>query len=652
MQLGLQGADPSQIWTSVTQGLLQGVASIGINYATQELGLNPLLANLGFSAISSAINAGIQVATGKSNDFFGSIFKTYNDNALTFLGYGEAPSRGDQQFWIQNGDKWDFNQAAYDRAWGNYNWQQTAYMSQVVDFSDITRDNGLVEALNAYGTSFFNAMAVNNIMRSGMNIGEYFQKMLTEDKWSARRLKNGQWVQQVAVTDAQGEVVLNAFFLQRSDDTWRLIGKEDFISDSTYFSWGTLGVDAYGKIGYTDAEIYSIFDSDIQYQRVVNGQQAYVEIKDLQGNTILLIEPTEAGSYNVYNSYGDYVEAKINTQTYYTFTLKGDTFEYKNLDNGATILFEDNNIVDFSIDNSSGFFDDSDIQTLLSLNDEDKAKVISAFMAFGHGFNKEAVMGGMPNIMQLFANDLIADGVIGQNSAFGITIYEGNIFENGIRWAQDAWFGDNTLTNKVIIQLEACLNSLTLEQRALGITDFTHSGNFRPTIEALNTRTDLNVHTIINYEGPYTGDTLILNPYVDRIINVNGTAPTITVDNPYMFFRWGVTGPYLDVTQLRLNDAPVPLLGNAEFTGVGRTIDNINFEVLGARHSDFSHDSGDATNIATNIVMRELTDATVNDYKWNKFINTTGVYAVSYDESKKVWNYRIDPIIFAENYEE
>jgi len=69
--MGLQGADPSQIWTSVTQGLLQGVTNIGLNYATQELGLNPPLANIGFSAISSALNASIQslMPAGEKNVF-------------------------------------------------------------------------------------------------------------------------------------------------------------------------------------------------------------------------------------------------------------------------------------------------------------------------------------------------------------------------------------------------------------------------------------------------------------------------------------------------------------------------------------------------------------------------------------------------------
>jgi len=58
LQAGLSSnMDPGAIWNSVTTGLLQGVTNIGLNYLTQEMGINPLLANIGFSAISTALQA-------------------------------------------------------------------------------------------------------------------------------------------------------------------------------------------------------------------------------------------------------------------------------------------------------------------------------------------------------------------------------------------------------------------------------------------------------------------------------------------------------------------------------------------------------------------------------------------------------------------
>ncbi|MBU0895608.1 MAG: hypothetical protein KJ584_03325, partial [Candidatus Omnitrophica bacterium] len=485
--------EPDVIWGGIQQGLLQGVTNIGLSFATEELGISPLLANIGFSAISGAINAGIQAATGGSQNVFQSLFKTYTDNALTVLGSGD-PSNA---------------------------WQQAAYISQILDFSDIAQERGLAEALNSYGAGFFNAVAVNSIVQSGYTIGGYFAEKLQAGQYTTRTLNDSTEVVVVTVEDGQGNAISDTFFQEKGvgeSRYWDLMGGEEYIGGDSYLGWGDFGIDAYGKLGYTDAELYSIFDSDIQYQRVIGGQQAYAEIKDSLGNTLLIIEPTAGGYYNVYDSYGEYVDAKIGSQTYCNFIIKGNALEFKNIDNGATILFEGNKIINFSIDNSSGAFDNSDIEIFKSLSNEDKTKVISAFMTFGHGFNKEAVAGGMTDIMQSFVNDLMADGVVSETSAFGITIYKGNIFENAYWWSKDAWFGDDTLTNEVVTQMETYLNSLTPEQRALGIAHFAHSGNFRPTIEGLNKNPDLNVHTIINYEGPYVGDTVILNPNVRRII--------------------------------------------------------------------------------------------------------------------------------------
>ena len=251
------------------------------------------MANIGFSAISTAINAGIQTAlsqidpdTGKPIDYFKAIYNTYEKNALTFLGYGDP----------------------------NNAWQQAAYISQILDFSNIVKDRGLADALNTYGAGFFNAITVNNIVQSGLSLGDYFKKALDEGRSTTRTLNDGTQVRQVAVKDGQKNTIANAFFKQEQNGAsfiWKFIGKEDITLDGSCLGWGELGVDAYGKLGYTDAQLYSTFNSDTQFQRIVSGQQAYAEIKDSTGKTLLVIEPTESGGYNFYNSYGDYVDAKI-----------------------------------------------------------------------------------------------------------------------------------------------------------------------------------------------------------------------------------------------------------------------------------------------------------------------------------------------------
>ena len=137
LRVGLTGGD--DIWGEVMLGLAQGVTKIGLDYVTEALDLNPLLANIGFSAIATLLQAGIQAGmpNGEKN-IFKTVFEIYKNNTLTFLGYGD-PSNP------------------------NYAWQQAAYISQILDFSDIIRDQGLVEALNIYAMGFFSFVVLSNL---------------------------------------------------------------------------------------------------------------------------------------------------------------------------------------------------------------------------------------------------------------------------------------------------------------------------------------------------------------------------------------------------------------------------------------------------------------------------------------------------------
>src|SRR3989338_6547952 len=111
--------NPISMWQSVTTGLLQGVTQIGLNYATQELGLNPLLANIGFSAVSLGIESMIN---GKG--IFEHMSEEYKKNTLTFLGYSPKPDRTDLKYW----DPRDmFLEDVYNRDMSTYLWQESIY---------------------------------------------------------------------------------------------------------------------------------------------------------------------------------------------------------------------------------------------------------------------------------------------------------------------------------------------------------------------------------------------------------------------------------------------------------------------------------------------------------------------------------------------
>ena len=306
-------------------GLAQGAASIGLSYLTDELDIDPLLANMGFSAIATVINAGIQTGfSEKDDDIFDFVFKTYKDNALTLLGY------------VNSNDP-------------NYLWKQAAYISQIQDFTDIIEDEGgLEQALNMYATSFFNSTAVNAIAQTGLTMGQYFVSQLPE-------IVGGIEKAIVSIFDGVVEVG-KVIFGVNENGKWELTGVE--YADSK--KKGELGVDSYGRLGiYTIGELQQAFGDYIINQTITDGQQTYLEVLDWDGNVIFIVEPRESGGVNVYDSYGEYVDAKIkdfdNTEFEFSVenglkTYKGIPFKYL-LDENSLNIARNIGLTDNDLDN-------------------------------------------------------------------------------------------------------------------------------------------------------------------------------------------------------------------------------------------------------------------------------------------------------------
>ncbi|OGW75607.1 MAG: hypothetical protein A2Z72_08630 [Omnitrophica bacterium RBG_13_46_9] len=412
--------------------------------------------------------------------------------------------------------------------------------------------------------------------------------------------------------------------------------------------WQYSGVD--DRIGLAGGYIGDMFDDLLHYQIVdMNGNQTYYEVRDEFGETIFVVTPREDGSYNRFTSYGEYEDAMMSVLNY-EIDINDTWMELKNVQNGSIITLDGSKVIDLSIINSEYGFQDEDIEILTGLNEEEKVKLLETFMFFGNGFSNEGFEGELPRLMQLFRDDLIADEVISSSSAFGITLYENaNLFENCKNWSKSAWLGDETLKNEIILEVETFLDGLSAEQRDGRIGYFSHSGHFNPLIQAINERQDFDIDTIINYEGPYIGNNVIDNTNIKRIININGTASPITVDNPYKLITWNACGLYIDATQLKLNDYKVPFLTKAEFTS-NQGIENINFEIKNARHSDFSYDPLSSqsaehkeVNRATSYFVKKLSEAAIDDNLWNEFILSPGI---TYDEDRHI--YVVDPIKFEE----
>jgi len=252
--------------------------------------INPLLANIGFSAISTAINSTLQsfAPTGEK-DIFKHIYETYEKNALTFFGAGDPRDP-------------------------NYAWQQAAYIAQIQDFTEIIRGKGLETALNTYATGFFNSTAVNAIVSTGMTVGEYFKEKLEAGEFAVKT-KDGKQYAEVAIEDAQHNSAGEAYFGWLEETQ----GWDDFMGSTEtdengidMYKWGDLYKDVNDDVGYYGyAELYNQWGDLGVFQKIENGNQTYFETRDNEGNLVLMGIPIEEDGYNIYNSNGEYAQIVI-----------------------------------------------------------------------------------------------------------------------------------------------------------------------------------------------------------------------------------------------------------------------------------------------------------------------------------------------------
>jgi len=177
-------------------------------------------------------------------------------------------------------------------------------------------------------------------------------------------------------------------------------------------------------------------------------------------------------------------------------------------------------------------------------------------------------------------------------------------------WAKNiqAWYDSffSGLSTNLVAQVVATLKQLELG-KGMPIQDgiaFAHSGFFAPLIGALQTTLDatgkkFDVETIINYEGPTVDrNAYIDNPSLKRIINVWGTAPNQLVTGMSKYFPDDPAHPFTEndfsKIPVQVGDFGPPIgdlpwdVGKANYKGPAG-ITNINIEIVGARHNDFTY---------------------------------------------------------------
>jgi len=212
--------DWNKAWNGAMQGLTQGIVSIGLDYLTEELDLDPLLGNIAYAIVATGIE-GLFSEKG----LFKHMADTYKNALGKMFGYNPAPNMYDKIYWefdaqqnamILNEQRYLSDLNSYEQ---NRHWFETAHMANVIEFSNIIQEQGLEVALNTYATSLFNGVAVNaitNLADIGIKeIGTYISNKLNAydsnpgnvSEVTRTVLPDGTIIYKVAIKDKYGNVV-------------------------------------------------------------------------------------------------------------------------------------------------------------------------------------------------------------------------------------------------------------------------------------------------------------------------------------------------------------------------------------------------------------------------------------------------------------
>jgi len=640
------GGDPGAMFVAAVEGAMNGATRLGLNYLLDTLDLPPYLAQMGYEIVDTFANAlfpGTRILE--------ILYNSYNNHGLTHDG---RPDKSDDKYWtedLETGEK-IFDLDAYSGDMADWAWKEQGYKSMAKAFEQHIQDVGLDNAIDLFKLDLLDMTTIGVMEAYGMTAGTYLLgKIEAGDYGMAERLDGTQFAV-VDITDTEGTKVGEAYFkYSESAGTWTSYAG---YSTDGYEIYGDSYVDVYGRIRWNNADIREQAGSYTLIQRIRDGYQVHAEVQSADGMPLFVFSPDEGTGYNWYSVDGEYVNVRADVGGFSLIFNNGE-LTYEDIGNGVTWSVNSDGNIDVFFNSNSGM-SYNQIQMWGSLTQEQLAEGMTALMFFGNGFGNEGAEGEMPAIMQSFKNDLINDGIISPDNTFGMTAYEGTdscwgLMRNAGIWTLDAMYDFyNPITDEIINELDTWMTGLTPEQQAARKIYFSHSGQFRPLIGALNEREDFDIHTIINYEGPFPPSTqqVIDNPNIKRIINVIGTKGGAYISSPSDFVQLGAFGIYFDLRQLGFVDDPVPFLGDVNFVGndgQGNTwsIENINFEILGAGHNDFSYNPANPDEVrrATNYFMRELSEASMSDIRLSEFVMKNGIF---YDDNRNI--YVVDPIFF------
>ena len=506
-----------------------------------------------------------------------------------------------------------------------YHFLEPAQLSQL--FESI-RESGLVEGATKYATALFTKETLMEFTSAGMDLSEWIEhgipvaEDIVYEGESAKRVRltqNGKTIAFVYVPKGARLEVRQIFEEDKDGHVCRLV------------QWDT---DAEGKI--TKVIVEEQMGNGVIRRDVMDpdGRVKEIFFTDWSGQIYGRVSFNAQGTIE-FTNYALGISNYLSADGRFTFdfSLAPDLQDLNQLLHDFNTDLRPGDIAQLAaFTYGNGFWNSHQSPDSIS-------SVMAAFMA---AMNKDQASNGTPGVVLFDANGNIArdrHGNILTTGSLPITLYEetslvGNVF----RWMADTWFGCNFMRDEIEAELTRYFDLIELNQKRFGLdpnmkfVHFSHSGNFQPMIEALEHMDDKyrsHIKTLVVYEGPYVGDGIINDPYLETRVRVRGV-------------KSGPAVPLLEQRDFQITD---------QNDNVQALHNQYNIEIIGAGHSDFSYDpsfeyaSPEEREIArkTSLFMRELTLAAADSDKLFSFLNE-GRIGINYDEGRRI--YSIDPLLF------
>jgi len=287
------------VWDSITNGLLQGITNVGLDYVADELNLPPLVTELGFTAVSGILEGILDFGSGTpiANRIFNEVWQGYENATLNLFRLG-----------LQN---------------PNDPWQRSSYIANVLNFSEIVRQNGngiegLWDAIETYSSAMFRQSTVQSMIDIGGSVSAYIEQQLTDPNGFISQMINGKEIKYLRIPG------------EDYDPTWSPLeqeflglnvtpGEEDIyaLNEGGLNRWGVFAADGTGNFGLYNGEMIQILQDDMEaWQRMEDGDLAFVELHDSGGNIALVVSPNEDGGYIVGEDFDDWLNNKFSTDVF------------------------------------------------------------------------------------------------------------------------------------------------------------------------------------------------------------------------------------------------------------------------------------------------------------------------------------------------